>query len=842
MKKRYILSFLLLVFLAADMRQVQAETALKSESVEISGAERYDAEYYAEPELRYPVKQKSVYGPARAAELSLEEYIVAALENFETVIDVSSYNIPISQGSQEYLRILNNNPQLFYIKDLVRTSYRGDQVVSYQAYYLDGLEKEDAMRMRSELETAAQQALEQVDMSMDADQKALVVHDYLVQNCEYDQERLMAGTMPDISHTAYGALVKGMAVCDGYADAYAYIMEDKLGIPCTVVSSEPMNHAWNMIEIDGKWYHADLTWDDPVWDCIGRVNHNFFLLSDGRISQDSPDADTGNKNHYLWTSGYTADSVRYDQEFWTEVGSAICYYNGAWYYSRYQPEGRTVVLEKRNDLFASGGETIYEGTLWKGPGQSIYPKSYMYLSLANRKLYFNTRSAIMQMDAAGEIQSFCEPEDLAGMQIFGFTVRNNEFLYAPADTYKIEKQSDIRKYTLAKIEGITVKDVTGVYHGKPYEIEIQGILEGDRVQYALVDGTDTSYRETQPEMINAGIYRVRYSVEREDYAPFVGIATVTIAKAELEYTAPGKCMGKSGSTLADVALPEGFTWKNAKTKLRKEGEYTYPAVYTPEDSVNYKIVNLDITVKVTCPGHKWTSRVTKQPTTKEEGIRTYTCQYCGNSYTEKIDKIKETEKKTEEQKKEEGGTKNQNAAGSKKNKTDISQAASVSLIIKTCIYNGKKRTPAVVVRVGATRLTKNRHYTVSYQNNKNVGTAFLTVTGMGDYTGEVIKTFTILPQGTKILGGTKGKKRSLTVKWKKQTKSIDGYEIWCSTSRKYTKRTTIKKTAGKKAVKLTVKKLKAGKIYYVKVRTYKKVKGKKYYSPWSGERLVMLWK
>lgn len=414
--------------------QVQAETTLISETVEISGEERYDADYYAEPELRFPEKQKSLYSQAGVT-LSLEEYVVAALENHEKFIDVSAYNISIPAAGREYFKILNDNPQLFYVLGGVSLTNTGNQVKYYWPEYLAG--KEEVSRMKEELETAAQQVLEQVDESMDAVQKALVVHDYLVQNCEYDQEHFMAGTVPDISHTAYGALVNGMAVCDGYANAYAYIMEHKLGIPCTVVSSERMKHAWNMIEIDGKWYHADLTYDDPAWDCIGRVCHNYFLLSDQEISS---------KEHCEWTPGHAAGDTHYDKAFWIGVESAISYYNGAWYYSGYDPGTHAVVLKKKEDLSAADATTVCRTSPWQASGQSSYQGSFMYLAQANGKLYFSTNTAIMQMDADGGIQVFYEPDDLAGKQIFGFTVKDGWFLYAPNATYPSDKQSDIRRY------------------------------------------------------------------------------------------------------------------------------------------------------------------------------------------------------------------------------------------------------------------------------------------------------------------------------------------------------------------------------------------------------------
>ncbi|MEY8461644.1 CAP domain-containing protein [Eggerthellaceae bacterium 24-137] len=91
------------------------------------------------------------------------------------------------------------------------------------------------------------------------------------------------------------------------------------------------------------------------------------------------------------------------------------------------------------------------------------------------------------------------------------------------------------------------------------------------------------------------------------------------------------------------------------------------------------------------------------------------------------------------------------------------------------------------------------------------------------------------PPATK-LSSVRGAKKSLKIKWKKQTKNVTGYEIWCSTSKKFTKKTTVKKTVKKaKTTSLTVKKLKAKKTYYVKVRTYykDKVTGKTLYSSWT---------
>ncbi len=163
----------------------------------------------------------------------------------------------------------------------------------------------------------------------------------------------------------------------------------------------------------------------------------------------------------------------------------------------------------------------------------------------------------------------------------------------------------------------------------------------------------------------------------------------------------------------------------------------------------------------------------------------------------------------------------------------------VTLNKKSVIYSGKEKKPSVTVLNGSLELTKNKDYTVSYLNNKNVGTATVVVNGIGNYTGSITKSFKIIPKGTPLKGKVKSKHKGFTVNWKKQPKSITGYQVQYSTSKKFKGKTTVIKTVKKKSVtKLKASKLKAKKKYYVRVRTYKTVKGKKYYSRWSKSKTV----
>ena len=145
-----------------------------------------------------------------------------------------------------------------------------------------------------------------------------------------------------------------------------------------------------------------------------------------------------------------------------------------------------------------------------------------------------------------------------------------------------------------------------------------------------------------------------------------------------------------------------------------------------------------------------------------------------------------------------------------------------------------------VIKLSKDTYAYSKDYKVTYKNNKNVGTATLTIKGIEDYNGTVSRTFKIVPKGTSLSKVSVSSKK-VSVKWKKQTKSVTGYEIQYSSSKSFTKKTSKTVTvSGAKKTKTTLSGLKSGKKYYFRVRTYKVVNGKKYYSGWSKVKNVKI--
>ena len=155
--------------------------------------------------------------------------------------------------------------------------------------------------------------------------------------------------------------------------------------------------------------------------------------------------------------------------------------------------------------------------------------------------------------------------------------------------------------------------------------------------------------------------------------------------------------------------------------------------------------------------------------------------------------------------------------------------------ISTKAFTGKNITQSITVKYNGKTLKNGTDYTVSYSNNKKIGTATVKIAGKGSYTGTVTKTFKINPAKQEIQKLT-AKSKAFFVDWA-QKGSATGYEIQYATNSKFTsaKKVTI---TNKKTDKTTVSKLSGKKKYYVRVRSYTTVKGTKYYGAWSASKSV----
>ena len=253
-----------------------------------------------------------------------------------------------------------------------------------------------------------------------------------------------------------------------------------------------------------------------------------------------------------------------------------------------------------------------------------------------------------------------------------------------------------------------------------------------------------------------------------------------------------------------------------------------------EDNFNYLRVNVEL--HASCH-HEWNEgAVTKEPTCTEAGIMTYQCIHCNEKKNEVIPAKHTLNHVINKATLSKNGSEYDQCSVCKEkfNTKTIYSPKTFKLSATKYTYNGKSKNPTVTVKDSKGNKIAASNYDVKCSNNKNVGKATAKITFKGSkYSGSKSMSFTINPKGTTI-DKLAPKKKAFTVTLKKQTKQTTGYEIMYSTSSKFksSKTVTINKNT---TITKKIKGLKANKKYYVKVRTYKTVKGTKYRSAWSAK-------
>ena len=162
----------------------------------------------------------------------------------------------------------------------------------------------------------------------------------------------------------------------------------------------------------------------------------------------------------------------------------------------------------------------------------------------------------------------------------------------------------------------------------------------------------------------------------------------------------------------------------------------------------------------------------------------------------------------------------------------------ISLNKTKYLYNGKVQKPSVIVKDSRGNKVHKSNYKVAYSKGcKAVGKYTVEINLKDNYTGKITKSFEIVPKGTSIFQTT-ARSKGFVVSWKRQATQTTGYQIQYSSNSKFSSAKIIT-VAKSRTVSRVIAKLKGNKKYYVRIRTYKMSKGKKYYSPWSKEKKIV---
>ncbi len=213
-----------------------------------------------------------------------------ALENIESSIDISEYNIDVSNTDpimDAWYQVAFDNPLL--IDAGKRMTYSSDGILEFTYTF----SQDEILAMRKKLNGKVDEIISVIiKPGMSEYQKELAIHDYIIRNATYDRDNYYSDTIPELDYTAYGILVDGVGVCEGYAKAMS-LLSSKAGIESILVTGKAISdeqtrstesHAWNIVKIDGHYYQVDATWDDN--DYGNNVYYDYFNITDSQIAKD----------------------------------------------------------------------------------------------------------------------------------------------------------------------------------------------------------------------------------------------------------------------------------------------------------------------------------------------------------------------------------------------------------------------------------------------------------------------------------------------------------------------------------------------------------------------------
>ena len=341
-------------------------------------------------------------------------------------------------------------------------------------------------------------------------QKALSVHEYIVLHTVYDEQLRL--------NTGYDSLVGGSTVCYGYAMLYMDAM-NRLSIPCQIVicynTGDGNGHAWNLLQLDGQWYHVDLTWDDPVPDIYGYVSHANFIKTDVQFqSAEEP-------HDFEWIALETAAEEPYELVKWLENSqSSVCFVDANHVvYRQERGEGYRILSY---DLTTQEETTLYSfdrQVVNLGKGQYLYPTTG--ICYWNGRIYFNREDRVLSMLPDGSDVQKVYSRDTDDRYILGCMVIEGVLYLSLSD-------HDLQDMQTLEVPLEDVQFHTHSYHRNTvkstcletgyYEQACDCGVSYNRVEIPMIDHLIQTVVEKAPTQQESGV--TRHQCANCDYAEY----------------------------------------------------------------------------------------------------------------------------------------------------------------------------------------------------------------------------------------------------------------------------------------------------------------------------------
>lgn len=243
---------------AVEEAQTSANEILSNTKLETRAASVYedvDTLYYAKDEIQL----------AKIIQYQLENEKTAATYQSDRELDlnetaqilsfINPFDLSLTQNATE---LMDANQQLLYRSYHITLTNLDERYVEAQS-------------------KAKSVVAQRIDASMSLDEKIAEIHDYIVREAVYDETIIQQGITNNSIFKVAGVLIDKKAVCTGYARAFM-MLAAYAKVPALYVSSDSINHGWNLVYGDHGWRYIDTTWDDPLPDTPSVVVDTFLNM------------------------------------------------------------------------------------------------------------------------------------------------------------------------------------------------------------------------------------------------------------------------------------------------------------------------------------------------------------------------------------------------------------------------------------------------------------------------------------------------------------------------------------------------------------------------------------
>lgn len=314
------------------------------------------------------------------AEDDFDDYLYDQLLQQRESIDLSEYGMTVDVFKARLESLCNNRPRLFFVENRYAYYQNSDQTITrlLPSYLFTG---EDLQNRLAAFDASVQAIADYASAAATDVGKLLRANDYFSVHFDYDNS--LSIYRPDQLFSG------GTGVCQAQMLAYAAVL-DVLEIPHTHAVSESMRHIWNVVELDGSWYHLDVTWNNHPQALCAR--HDFFLLSDAACVQ---------SGHYDWVSPAACFDERYDSFFWRDLASPLGVSGDSIYYMD------TNVIDGARAILgwnAVTGESsvIYRFSMENGVESFPCNSAYAPICADGNRIYFAAGNRLQSIDFSGE--------------------------------------------------------------------------------------------------------------------------------------------------------------------------------------------------------------------------------------------------------------------------------------------------------------------------------------------------------------------------------------------------------------------------------------------------------